>query len=105
MFQIFIMSANNQAQQPNNGGNNQHNDRPPRRHSPGRTPILRESVHLGYGGEEIMLEQIDSAVRRLLTRPNLQSPYRFNFQWTVNEDETGLNYTVMLGIREPARRS
>ena len=96
------MSSNNQSQQANNS-NNPNNDRTPPQ-SPGRTPILREEFHRGYGGEEIMLDQITRAVRRLLTRPNHQSPYRFNFQWTVDDEETGLSYTVVLGIREPARR-
>jgi len=68
-----------------------------------QTPVLTEQVYMGSVAEDDMVDQIDMAIRRLLTRPNHQSPYRYNFQWTIDE-EPNLNYSVMLTIREPSRR-
>ena len=68
-----------------------------------QTPTLTEQVYMGGVAEDDMVDQIDIAIRRLLTRPNHQSPYRYNFQWTIDE-EPNLNYSVTLVIREPSRR-
>jgi hypothetical protein len=69
--------------------------------TPTRTPILTERIYMGSGAEDDMIDQIDAVIRRLLTRPNHQSPYRYNFEWTVDE-EPDLNYSVLLCIREPS---
>jgi hypothetical protein len=66
-----------------------------------QTPILTERIYMGGAAEDEMVDQIDAAIRRLLTRPNHQSPYRYNFEWTINE-QPNLNYNVFLRIREPS---
>jgi len=66
-----------------------------------QTPMLAERVYMGSVAEDDMVDQVDTAIRRLLTRPNHQSPYRYNFEWTVDE-QPNLNYSVLLSIREPS---
>ncbi len=70
-----------------------------------QTPILTERIHTQetVPPEDEMIAKINIAIRRLLTRPNHQSPYRYNFRWTIDE-EPNLNYRVLLSIREPSRR-
>lgn len=64
------------------------------------TPILTEQAFVGGIAENEMIDQIDYAIRRLLTRPNHQSPYRHVFLWAIDE-EPNLNYCVKMTIREP----
>ncbi|CAF3069391.1 unnamed protein product [Rotaria sp. Silwood2] len=66
-----------------------------------QTPVLVEEIYTGDIREDTMVDGIDAIIRRLLTRPNHQSPYWFNFQWAIN-DEHGLNYSVTLTIHEPS---
>ncbi len=65
------------------------------------TPVLTQQIYMGSVAEDEMIDQINAVIRRLLTRPNHQSPYRYNFEWTVHE-ESNLNYSVVLMIREPS---
>jgi len=69
--------------------------------TPTQTPVLIQQFYMGGVAEDEMIDQINAVIRRLLTRPNHQSPYRYNFEWTVHE-ESNLNYSVVLMIREPS---
>ena len=66
-----------------------------------QTPILPEHIYMGSSVEDEMIDSIDTIIRLHLTRPNHQSPYGYNFHWTVDE-EPSLNYSVTLTIREPS---
>ncbi len=66
--------------------------------TPAATPILTEQVYTGGRAEGEMVDQIDIAIRHLLTRPNHQSPYRYVFEWMIDE-KPNLNYSVELTIR------
>jgi hypothetical protein len=68
-----------------------------------QTPILTEQVYMTSVAEDEMIHKINVEIRRLLTRPNHQSPYRYNFRWRIDE-EPNLNYSVFLCIKEPSRR-
>ena len=49
--------------------------------------------------ETNMIHGINSAIRRLLNRPNHQPPYTAVFRWTVN-DESSAHYSVTITINE-----
>jgi hypothetical protein len=65
-------------------------------------PRLTERVVTGNAEEENMIRKIDLAIRCLLTQPNHQPPYQYNFQWEINDD-SHISYAVLLCIREPIR--
>lgn len=66
-----------------------------------RAPVLEVPSMVATIRETILVNEVDILVRRLLTRPNHQSPYAYAFYWEAPED-SNLNYSVRLIINEPA---
>ncbi|CAF0911763.1 unnamed protein product [Rotaria sordida] len=100
------MSSISQGEQ----GNSQQINAPPSQLSqqyqtppstPTPIPSLEEQVYTGGVAEDIMIEQVNTIVRRFLSRPNCISPYWFTLEWTI-EGENNLNYLVRLTIHEPS---
>lgn len=63
-------------------------------------PILTPEINDITNQEHLLINEIDTIIRRFLMRPNQRFPYLFTFRWLINEEATP-HYAVTLTIHEP----
>ncbi|CAF1249407.1 unnamed protein product, partial [Adineta ricciae] len=63
------------------------------------SPTLEIEVSPLNIAEANMIDGINTAIQRLLNRPNHQPPYTAVFRWTIDDESSG-HYSVTITINE-----